>query len=101
MDTFEQIENESRAYSNLTTDELQEMSTEDLQARISHLLNQLEQAEDNKKAISGAYGSLIKKIRADIRAINREVRERPERDGLDHMMIIDNVQALPGISLPA
>jgi phage host-nuclease inhibitor protein Gam len=101
MSTLEQIENESRAYSNLTTEELQELSTEDLQARISRLLIQLEEAEDSKKAISSAYGSLIKKMRADIRAINREVRERPERDGLDHVITIDNVQALPGISLPA
>jgi hypothetical protein len=98
---LEQIENESRAYSNMTTEELQDMSTEDLQARISRLLIQLEQAEDSKKAMSGAYGSLIKKIRADIRAINREVRERPERDGLDHVITVENVQSLHGIGLPA
>lgn len=73
---MDEIQDESRAYTNLTMDELSEAETEELHERLSRLLNQLERNEDNKRLMASAYGTLIKKIKADIRAINRAIRDR-------------------------
>jgi hypothetical protein len=91
MTAFEEIERESSAYASITSDELYEMDLDDLQARMSRALVQLEEAEDNRKAFSSAYGTLIKKIKADIRAMNREIRDRPGRDA-EHMMTVESIQ---------
>ncbi|WP_141732395.1 hypothetical protein [Oligoflexus tunisiensis] len=92
MTAFEQIERESHEYTNVTSDELYEMSIDDLQTRMSRALVQLEEAEDNRKAFSNAFGSLIKKIKADIRTMNREIRDRPGRDA-EQTMTVENIQA--------
>ena len=92
MGTFEQVESESNSYANLTSDELYGMSMDDLQARMSRSLIQLEEAEDNRKAFSSAYGSLIKKVKADIRSMNREIRDRPGREG-EQTITVESIQA--------
>jgi len=92
MEAFEQVENESNAYTNITSDELYVMDLYELQARMSRALVQLEEAEDNRKAFSGAYGSLIKKIKVDIRSMNREIRDRPGR-GAEQTMTVESIQA--------
>lgn len=91
MTAFEDIERESSNYANITSDELYEMGLDDLQARMSRALVQLEEAEDNRKAFSSAFGSLIKKIKADIRAMNRAIRDRPGRDA-EHRVTVESIQ---------
>ncbi len=91
MTAFEDIERESSNYANITSDELYEMELDDLQAQMSKALVQLEEAEDNRKAFSSAFGSLIKKIKADIRAMNREIRDRPGRDA-EATITVESIQ---------
>ncbi len=92
MTAFEEIERESSAYANITSDELYEMDLDDLQARMSRALVQLEEAEDNRKAFSSAFGTLIKKIKVDIWAMNREIRDRPGRAS-EQTMTVESIQA--------
>jgi hypothetical protein len=93
METLDQINDKSDAYSGINRDELIAMSTDEIQSRMSRSLVQLEEAEDNRKAYSSAYGSLIKKIKADIRTMNREIRERNTNAEGDNAITVENIQS--------
>ena len=90
MLTFDQVENHAKAYSNITTDELNEAKTEDLHSSLSQRLCAQEEVTDSKKAFNGAANELLKKIRNDVLSINREIRRRlqPEQERrVDHEVI--------------
>ncbi len=93
METLDQINDRSEEYSSISGDELKALGTDDIQARMSRSLLQLEEAEDNRKAYSSAYGSLIKKIKADIRSMNREIRERSAQDEDSSTITVENIQS--------
>jgi hypothetical protein len=93
METLDQINDQSNAYPGISRDELMAMNTDEIQARMSRSLIQLEEAEDNRKAYSSAYGSLIKKIKADIRTMNREIRERSTEAQGDNTITVENIQS--------
>jgi hypothetical protein len=94
---LQQIESESRSYESPHPEQLQEMDTEALKEGVSRLCAQLEKYEDDKRAISGSYGSLIKRLKADLRAVNREIRNREEvmRSEGSESVSIKSVQSFP------
>ncbi|MDQ3235467.1 MAG: hypothetical protein M3Q07_26960 [Pseudobdellovibrionaceae bacterium] len=93
METLNQINDRSQGYSGISRDELMGMTTDEIQARMSRSLIQLEEAEDNRKAYSSAFGSLIKKIKADIRTMNGEIRERSAANEDGNTITVESIQA--------
>ncbi len=85
MLTFDEVENHSKAYSNLTIDELGEARTDDLHRFLSQRVSALDEVTDTKKSFNGSANDLLKKIRSDIQSINREIRGRlpadPQQEG--------------------
>lgn len=93
---LQKIESESRSYESPHPEQLQEMDTEELKEGVTRLCAQLEKYEDDKRAISGSYGSLIKRMKADLRAVNREIRNREESvHSTENKVLIESVEAFP------
>jgi hypothetical protein len=74
--TFDQIAEEAKAYSNLTSDQLDGMATETLHEQLSLRLVAEEEVGASKRALAGSANELLKRIRADVLCINREIRRR-------------------------
>jgi hypothetical protein len=74
--TFDQIAEEAKAYSNLTSDQLDGMATETLHEQLSLRLVAEEEVSASKRALAGSANELLKRIRADVLCINREIRRR-------------------------
>ncbi|MDQ3234536.1 MAG: hypothetical protein M3Q07_22255 [Pseudobdellovibrionaceae bacterium] len=76
MLTFEQIADEAKAYSNLTSDQLQEMGTDTLHEQLSLRLVAQEEVTGTKKSFVGSSNDLLKRIKGDVLCINQEIRRR-------------------------
>jgi hypothetical protein len=79
--TFEQIAEEAKAYSNLTSEQIGAMGLTDLHEQLSTRIAAQEEVTASKKAFSGSAADLLKRIRGDILGLNREIRARYEISG--------------------
>lgn len=80
------------AYTNITDEDVENLSLEDLHNRLSRLLNLLERNEEGKKVSASAYGSLIKKIKADIRTINKAIRGRSKGEVFWNAVSVETIR---------
>ncbi len=80
MLTFEQIADEAKAYSNLISDQLQEMGSDTLHEQLSLRLVAQEEVTASRKYFAGSANDLLKRIKGDFLCINQEIRRRHAAD---------------------
>lgn len=97
MLTSEQIVEEAKAYSNFTAEQLSEMEGEALSEQLSLRLVAVEELKSSKKALAQSANELLRRVNADVLALNKEIRRRnaesAEERGCDGAQLI--LDALP------
>lgn len=77
--TFDQIEDAAADYKSLSLDELDGLETEDLHQLLSQRVATECEVTTTKKSLMGSANDLLKKIKADVHAVNTEIQRRNER----------------------
>ncbi|HYX36843.1 MAG TPA: hypothetical protein VE954_27360 [Oligoflexus sp.] len=79
MMTFDQIEDAAADYKSLSIDDLDGLETEALHQLLSQRVATECEVTVTKKSLMGSANDLLKKIRAEVQAINVEIQRRNER----------------------